>query len=202
MAEFVRGAPGPPGCKDPSRAGQRASQPPCGASASGAPRPDSADGLRPLRRPGPAPQAPRPRPAANPAPPPRSVPTEAAPQDFYPRRPAPAPAPPTLPARAPRPPEDLSALLDACPWAPPGYAPHAGPAPAPAGPCKAWTTGRPARPAPRGHLVAQAAPAPRRSGQPRRMEKLPKAFQPQPPGLYSCAVRGHLSTNSKAEVTV
>ncbi|XP_023618022.1 putative protein shisa-8 [Myotis lucifugus] len=62
--------------------------------------------------------------------------------------------------------------------------------------------GRPDRPAPRGHLAAQAAPAPRRSGHPRRVEKLPKAFRPQPPGLYSCSVRGHLSTNSKAEVTV
>ncbi|XP_036157803.1 protein shisa-8 [Myotis myotis] len=126
--------------------------------------------------------------------------SEAAPQDFYPHFPAPGPAPLTLPARPPRPPEDLSALLDACPWAPPGYAPHAGPAPTGHG--KAWTTGRPARPSPRGHLVAQAAPAPRRSGHPRRVEKLPKAFRPQPPGLYSCAVRGHLSTNSKAEVTV
>ncbi|XP_036281361.1 protein shisa-8 isoform X2 [Pipistrellus kuhlii] len=124
--------------------------------------------------------------------------SEAAPQDFYPPRPAPAPL--TLPARPPRAPEDWSALLDACPWAPPGYAPPA--RPGPGGPCKAWTTGRPARPNPRGPPGAQAAPAPRRPGHPRRVEKLPKAFRPQPPGPYSCAVRGHLSTNSKAEVTV
>lgn len=131
-----------------------------------------------------------------PRPPP--CPAEAAPQDFYPPRPAPAPL--TLPSRPPRAPEDWAALLDACPWAPPGYAPPAGPGPG--GPCKAWTTGRPARPAPRGPPRAQAAPAPRRPGHPRRVEKLPKAFRPQPPGPYSCAVRGHLSTNSKAEVTV
>lgn len=132
-------------------------------------------------------------------------PTESCPQDFYQRFPAPAPAPLTLPARAPRPSEDLPALLDVCPWAPPGYATPA--RPAPSGHCKAWTTGRPARPA-RGHLAVQASPAPRRSGHlPRRqfsVEKLPEAFGPQPPGLYSCAGRGprHLSTNSKTEVTV
>ncbi|XP_039719256.1 protein shisa-8 isoform X1 [Pteropus medius] len=130
---------------------------------------------------------------------------EACPQDFYQRFPAPAAAPLTLPARAPRPSEDLPALLDVCPWAPPGYATPAGPTPS--GHCKAWTTGRPARPA-RGHVAVQASPAPRRSGHlPRRqfsVEKLPEAFGPQPPGLYGCAGRGprHLSTNSKAEVTV
>ncbi|XP_070455698.1 protein shisa-8 isoform X3 [Equus przewalskii] len=131
---------------------------------------------------------------------------EASPQDFYQRFPATEPAPVTLPARAPRPPEDLPALLNACPWAPPGYAPPAGAAPS--GHYKAWTAGRPARLAPRGHLAAQASPAPRRpSHAPRRqfsVEKLPEAFSPQPPGLYSSASRGprHLSTNSKAEVTV
>ncbi|XP_036109106.1 protein shisa-8 isoform X2 [Molossus molossus] len=129
--------------------------------------------------------------------------SEAPPQDFYQHFPAPAPAPLTLPARALRPPEDLPALLDACPWAPPGYAPPAGPAPT--GHCKSWTASRPARPTPRGHLAAQASPPPRRSGHPpRHGEKPPKAFGPQPPVLYGCAVRGprHLSTNSKTEVTV
>lgn len=100
----------------------------------------------------------------------------------------------------------MPALLDACPWAPPGYAPPAGLAPS--GHYKAWIAGRQARPAPRGHLAAQASPAPRRPGHaPRRQfsaEKLPEAFSPQPPGLYGSAGRGprHLSTNSKAEVTV
>lgn len=131
---------------------------------------------------------------------------EAAPQDFYQRFPASASAPLTLPARASRPPEDLPAVLDVCPWAPPGYKPPVGPARS--GHCKAWTAGRPARPAPRGHLAAQASPAPRRSGHPPRrqfsVEKLPEAFGPQPPVLYGCAGRGsqHLSTNSKTEVTV
>ncbi|XP_048210620.1 protein shisa-8 [Perognathus longimembris pacificus] len=125
---------------------------------------------------------------------------EAAPQDYYSRFPAAAAAelaPRTLPARAPRAaPEDLPALLDACPWAPPSYAP-----PAPAGPYAAWTAGRPARCVPRGHL-APASPAPRRPGPaPRRQvsaEKLPEAFG------YGSAGRGprHLSTNSKTEVTV
>ncbi|XP_051689997.2 protein shisa-8 [Oryctolagus cuniculus] len=130
---------------------------------------------------------------------------EAAPQDFYPRFPATEQAPRTLPARAPPPPEDLPARLDACPWAPPGYAPPAGPAPS--GPYAAWTAGR-ARPSARGHLAVQASPAARRPGHaPRRqfsVEKLPEAFSPQPPGLYGSASRGprHLSTNSKAEVTV
>ncbi|XP_012880228.1 PREDICTED: putative protein shisa-8 [Dipodomys ordii] len=119
---------------------------------------------------------------------------EAAPQDYYSRFPAPEPAP--------RAPEDLPALLDACPWAPPSYAP-----PAPAGPYAAWTAGRPVRSAPRGHL-APASPAPRRLGHaPRRqfsVEKLAEAFGAQPPGLYSSMGRGprHLSTNSKTEVTV
>ncbi|XP_013366818.1 PREDICTED: putative protein shisa-8 [Chinchilla lanigera] len=132
---------------------------------------------------------------------------EAAPQDFYQRFPAAEPAPRTLPARAPRPPEDLPALLDACPWAPPGYAPPA--CPAPPGPYAAWTAGRPARVAPRGPPTAQASPAARRPGRaPRRqfsVEKLPEAFSAQHPGLYGGgASRGprHLSTNSKAEVTV
>ncbi|XP_066217372.1 protein shisa-8 [Saccopteryx leptura] len=131
--------------------------------------------------------------------------SEASPQDFYQHFPAPAPVPLTFPVRAPRPPEDLP--LDACPWAPPGYAPHVGPAPT--GHCKAWTASCSAQPAPRGHLAAQASPAPRRSGHTHRrqfsVEKLPEAFGPQPPGLYRCAGRGprHLkSTNSKAEVTV
>ncbi|KAM5334607.1 protein shisa-8 [Glossophaga mutica] len=133
-------------------------------------------------------------------------PSEASPRDFYQHFPAPAPAPLTLPARAPRPPEDLPALPDACPWAPPGYAPPTGPAPT--GHCKAWTTGRLARPAPCGHLAAQASPAPPRSSRPPRrqfsVKKLPEAFGTQPPGPYGCAGRapGHLSTNSKAEVTV
>ncbi|XP_024593174.1 protein shisa-8, partial [Neophocaena asiaeorientalis asiaeorientalis] len=111
-----------------------------------------------------------------------------------------------LPARARRPPEDLPALLDACPWAPPGYVPPAGPTPS--GHYKAWTDGRPAQPAPRGHLAAHASSAPRRPGDaPRRqfsVEKLPEAFSPHPPGLYGRASRGprHLSTNSKAEITV
>ncbi|XP_069855987.1 protein shisa-8 [Dipodomys merriami] len=119
---------------------------------------------------------------------------EAAPQDYYSRFPAPEPAP--------RAPEDLPALLDACPWAPPSYAP-----PAPSGPYAAWTAGRPARSVPRGHL-APASPAPRRLGHaPRRqfsVEKLAEAFGAQPPGLYSSMGRGprHLSTNSKTEVTV
>ncbi|KAJ8791758.1 hypothetical protein J1605_020480 [Eschrichtius robustus] len=131
---------------------------------------------------------------------------EASPRDFYQRFPATEAAPPTLPARARRPPEDLPALLDACPWAPPGYAPPAGPTPS--GHYKAWTAGRPAQPAPRGHLASHASSAPRRPGDaPRRqfsVEKLPEAFSPQPPGLYGRASRGprHLSTNSKAEVTV
>ncbi|XP_047405883.1 protein shisa-8 isoform X1 [Sciurus carolinensis] len=131
---------------------------------------------------------------------------EAAPQDFCQRFPTAESAPRTLPARAPRPPEDLPALLEACPWAPPGYAAPA--AAAPLGPYVAWTAGRPARPAPRGHLAAHASPAPRRPGHaPRRqfsVEKLPEAFSVQHPGLYSGAGRGprHLSTNSKAEVTV
>nr|XP_027804138.1 protein shisa-8 [Marmota flaviventris] len=131
---------------------------------------------------------------------------EAAPQDFYQRFPTAESAPRTLPARAPRPPEDLPALLEACPWAPPGYAAPTGPAPP--GPYAAWTAGRPARPAPRGHLAAHASPAPRRPGHaPRRqfsVEKLPEAFSVQHPGLYCSAGRGprHLSTNSKTEVTV
>ncbi|XP_069346465.1 protein shisa-8 [Eulemur rufifrons] len=126
---------------------------------------------------------------------------EAAPRDFYQRFPAPEPVP-----RVPQPPEDLPALLDACPWAPPGYAPPAGPAAS--GHYAAWTAGRPARPVPRGHSVAQASPAPQQPGHvPRRqfsVEKLPEAFGPQPPSLYGSAGRGsrHLSTNSKAEVTV
>ncbi|XP_034500187.1 LOW QUALITY PROTEIN: protein shisa-8 [Ailuropoda melanoleuca] len=130
---------------------------------------------------------------------------EATPQDFYQRFPATEPAPLTLPARTSRPREDLPALLDACPWAPPGYAPRR---PCPFGPYKAWIAGRQARPAPRGHLAAQVSPAPRRPGHaPRRqfsVEKLPEAFSPQPPGLYGSAGHGtgHLSTNSKAEVTV
>ncbi|XP_004845558.1 putative protein shisa-8 [Heterocephalus glaber] len=121
---------------------------------------------------------------------------EAAPQDFYQR----------FPATEPQPPEDLPALLDACPWAPPGYAPPA--CPAPPGPYAAWTAGRPARPAPRGPPAAQASPAARRPGHaPRRqfsVEKLPEAFSAQHPRLYGGAGRGprHLSTNSKAEVTV
>ncbi|XP_045320589.1 protein shisa-8 isoform X1 [Leopardus geoffroyi] len=131
---------------------------------------------------------------------------EATPPDFYQRFPATEPAPLTVSARPQRPREDLPALLDACPWAPPGYAPPAGLAPS--GHYKAWIAGRLARPAPRGHLAAQASPAPRRPGHaPRRqfsVEKPPEAFGPQPPGLYGSAGRGprHLSTNSKAEVTV
>uniref|UniRef100_A0A8C5P0Q4 Uncharacterized protein n=1 Tax=Jaculus jaculus TaxID=51337 RepID=A0A8C5P0Q4_JACJA len=112
------------------------------------------------------------------------------------------PAPRTLVARAPRPLEDLPALLDACPWAPPGYVP-------PAGPYAAWTAGRPTRPVPRGHLVAQVSPSPRRPGHASRrqfsVEKLPEAsFSTQPRGLYGSTGRGarHLATNSKAEVTV
>lgn len=138
-----------------------------------------------------------------PPPPPTA---EAAPQDFYQRFPSTEPAPRTLPARTPRPPEDLPALLEACPWAPPGYVPPAGPVSSV--PYAAWTAGRPARPVPRGHLVAQVSPAPRRpSHVPRRqfsVEKLPEAFSAQPATFYSSAGRGprHLSTNSKAEVTV
>lgn len=156
-----------------------------------------------------------PRPGVAGAPPPSpdlapwlapTVPAEATPQDFYQHFPAPEPAPLTLPARPQRPREDLPALLNACPWAPPGYAAPAGIAPS--GHYKAWIAGRQARPAPRGHLAAQASPAPRRPGHaPRRqfsVEKLPETFGPQPPGLYGSAGRGprHLSTNSKAEVTV
>ncbi|XP_038407493.1 protein shisa-8 [Canis lupus familiaris] len=134
---------------------------------------------------------------------------EATPQDFYQRFPTAEAAPLTLPARAPRPREDLPALLDACPWAPPGYAPPAGLAPS--GHYKAWVVGRQPRPTPRGHPAAQASqasPGPQRPGHaPRRqfsVEKLPEAFSPQPPALYGSAGRGprHLSTNSKAEVTV
>lgn len=108
--------------------------------------------------------------------------------------------------RARRPPEDLPELLDACPWAPPGYAPPAGSTPS--GHYKAWTAGRPVRAATRGHLAVHASPAPRRPGHAPRsqfsVEKLPEAFSPQAPGLYGSAVRRprHLSTNSKAEVTV
>lgn len=138
-----------------------------------------------------------------------TVPAEATPQDFYQRFPTAEAAPLTLPARAPRPREDLPALLDACPWAPPGYAPPAGLAPL--GHYKAWVVGRQPRPTPRGHPAAQASqasPGPQRPGHaPRRqfsVEKLPEAFSPQPPALYGSAGRGprHLSTNSKAEVTV
>lgn len=125
---------------------------------------------------------------------------------MYQRFPGPDPAPLTLPARAPRPPEDLAALLDACPWAPPGYAAPIGPT-AP-GHYHAWTAARPgARPGPRGHPAAQASPAPRRPGPaPRRQhsaDKLPEA--PRNPGLYyGTAGRGPrlLGTHSKAEVTV
>lgn len=159
--------------------------------------------------------SPNPIPGVAPAPPPGAdlalwlapaVPAEATAQDFYQRFPATDSAPLTLPARVPRPREDLPALLDACPWAPPGYAPPAGLARS--GHYKAWVASRQARPAPSGHLAAQASPAPRRPGHaPRRqfsVEKLPEAFNPQPPGLYGSAGRGprHLSTNSKAEVTV
>lgn len=131
---------------------------------------------------------------------------EAAPQDFYQRFPSTETGPRTLPVRAPRPPEDLPALLDACPWAPPGYVPPAGPVSSV--PYAAWTAGRPARPLPRSHLVAQVSPAPRRPNHaPRRqfsVEKLPEAFSAQPASFYSSVGRGprHLSTNSKAEVTV
>lgn len=131
---------------------------------------------------------------------------EAAPQDFYQRFPSTEPGPLTLPTRAPRPPEDLPALLEACPWAPPGYAPPVGSAPS--GHYHAWTAGRPPRPGPRASLATQASPAPRRPGRaPRRqfsVEKLPEAFSGQHPGLYGGAALGarHLSTNSKAEVTV
>ncbi|XP_007523525.2 protein shisa-8 [Erinaceus europaeus] len=129
---------------------------------------------------------------------------EAGPQDLSQRFPATEPAPLTLPARVPRHPEDLPALLEACPWAPPGYAPPVGSVPS--GHYTAWTAGRPAR-GPRGPPTAQASPAPRRPGHaPRRQfsaEKLPEALSARPPGLYG-AGRGprHLSTNSKAEVTV
>ncbi|XP_049627575.1 protein shisa-8 isoform X2 [Suncus etruscus] len=131
---------------------------------------------------------------------------EACGPDLYQRFPGPDPAPLTLPARAPRPPEDLAALLDACPWAPPGYAAPLGPTPP--GHYHAWTAGRPgARPAPRGHPAAQASPAPRRPGHaPRRQhsaDRLPEASRP--PGLYyGTAGRGPrlLGTHSKAEVTV
>lgn len=194
----------------PSLAGQRSSQLLQGAPPTAAvPRTLARlTGWDPWRDPAPrawkaASQTAYPRPAPDT---PRSVPTEASPKDFYQHFPAPAPAPLTLPARAPRPPEDLTALPDACPWAPPGYAPPTGPAPT--GHCKAWTTSRLARPAPRGHLAAQASPAPPRSGRPPRrqfgVKKLPEAFGTQPPGLYGCAgpAPGHLSTNSKAEVTV
>lgn len=131
---------------------------------------------------------------------------EASAPDFYQRFPATEPAPLTLPARARRSPEDLPELLDACPWAPPGYASPAGSTPS--GHYKAWTAGRPVRPAARSHLVVHASPAPRRPGHAPRsqfsVEKLPEAFSPQAPGLYGSAGRGtrHLSTNSKAEVTV
>uniref|UniRef100_A0A2K6UE40 Shisa family member 8 n=1 Tax=Saimiri boliviensis boliviensis TaxID=39432 RepID=A0A2K6UE40_SAIBB len=93
--------------------------------------------------------------------------------------------------------------LNACPWAPPGYAPPAVP-----GPYAAWTAGRPVRPAPLGHLAAQAFQVPRRSGHAARRqfsaEKMPSAFSPQPLGLYRSAGRGsrYLRTNSKTEVTV
>ncbi|XP_029811264.1 protein shisa-8 [Suricata suricatta] len=76
---------------------------------------------------------------------------EATPQDFYQRFPAPEPAPLTLPARPQRLREDLPALLNACPWAPPGYAPPAGLAPS--GHYKAWIAGRQARPEPPGPRV-------------------------------------------------
>ncbi|XP_058165120.1 protein shisa-8 [Dasypus novemcinctus] len=131
---------------------------------------------------------------------------EGAAQDFYPRFPAAEPAPPGLPARVARPLEDVPAVLDACPWAPPGYAPPAGPAPP--GHHAPWPVGHPGRPAPRGPLAAQASPAALRPGRaPRRqfsVEKLPEAFSPHPRGLYGSAGRRprHLSTNSKAEVTV
>lgn len=143
------------------------------------------------------------RPYADPAHTP--VPTEATPQDFYQRFPAASePTPRPLPARAPRPLEDLPSLLDACPWAPPGYAPPA--CPTPPAPYAAWTA---RRPAPRGPSATQASPAARRPGRAPRhqfsVEKLPEAFSSQQiPGLYGGAGRGprHLSTNSKAEVTV
>ncbi|KAM5289218.1 protein shisa-8 [Ctenodactylus gundi] len=131
--------------------------------------------------------------------------TEAAPRDFYQPFPAAEPAPRTLPARGPRPPRDLPALPDACPWAPPCYPSPA--CPAQSGQCAAWAASRPARPALR-HLAAQASPAPRRPGHvPRRqfgVEKPPEAFSARPSSLHGGAGRGprHLSTNSKAEVTV
>lgn len=163
------------------------------------PRPSCPETLRPLPcRRGPASRDLTPVPDS-----PRPVPTEASPQDFYQRFPASATAPLTLPVRGSRPPEDLPALLDVCPWAPPGYAPHDGPTHS--SHCKAWTAGRRARPTRQGHLAAQATPAPRQSGHPPRrqfsVEKLPEAFGSQPPGLYGRGPR-HLSTNSKAEVTV
>ncbi|XP_037703979.1 protein shisa-8 [Choloepus didactylus] len=131
---------------------------------------------------------------------------EGAPQDFCQRFSATESAPLTLPARTPRPPEDLPAMLDACPWAPPGYAPPAGPAPT--SHYKAWAAGCPVGPVLRGHLAAQASPAPQRPGHVPRsqfsVEKLPAAFSSHPRGLYGSAGRGprHLSTNSKTEVTV
>ncbi|XP_039319253.1 protein shisa-8 isoform X2 [Saimiri boliviensis] len=121
--------------------------------------------------------------------------SEAAPRDFCQRFP--------VSQRSPRPPPDLPAPRDACPWAPPGYAPPAVP-----GPYAAWTAGRPVRPAPLGHLAAQAFQVPRRSGHAARRqfsaEKMPSAFSPQPLGLYRSAGRGsrYLRTNSKTEVTV
>ncbi|XP_053440782.1 protein shisa-8 [Nycticebus coucang] len=125
---------------------------------------------------------------------------EAAPKDFYQRFPASEPA-----TRPPRPPENLPELLDICPWAPPGYGPHAGLAAS--GQYAAWNARRPARPVPRSHQASQVSPPRRPAHAPRRqlsVEKLPKAFSPQPPDLYGSTGRGprQLSTNSKAEVTV
>ncbi|PNI48658.1 SHISA8 isoform 1 [Pan troglodytes] len=127
---------------------------------------------------------------------------EAAPRDFCQRFPALEPSPRQPPARAPRPSPDLPAPLDACPWAPPVYAP-----PAALGPYAAWTSSRPARPAPLSHPTARAFQVPRRPGHAARRQfsvKMPETFNPQPPGLYGSAGRGsrYLRTNSKTEVTV
>ncbi|XP_044535237.1 protein shisa-8 [Gracilinanus agilis] len=139
--------------------------------------------------------------------------TEAGPGEFYRRFPSvdvPVPSTVSLPPRVPRHHKDLPLLLDGCPWATPGPRAKglrggtrpsaAGPSPGPPA-CQGWATSRvPPRAAPGPR--AQPSPAPRRppAHVPKRqfsVEQLSEAFGQQPPGAPR-----HLSTNSKAEVTV
>ncbi|XP_043823750.1 protein shisa-8 [Dromiciops gliroides] len=138
---------------------------------------------------------------------------ENAPGEFYKRFPSvdvPVPSTVSLPPRGPRHHKDLPLLLDGCPWATPG--PRAkglrsGTRPSASGPslgpptCQGWATSRMPPRTPHGSR-AQPSPAPRRppGHVPKRqfsVEQLGEAFSHQPPGGPR-----HLTTNSKAEVTV